>query len=273
MKAAWAGLLAAALVAPAIAGVADAQGSTTAATGPVVDVRTSTTSAVETTATRAKRRPAVISSRIIGRSVRDRPIRAFELGERSARRTVVALGAMHGNEHAGTVILKDLRDGRPIRNAHLWVIPVDNPDGAVRDRRHNMHGVDLNRNFPKKWKALTGWYYSGPRPASEPETRRLMRFLDRIDPDFVISIHQPLNGVDVYDTKAPRFARRLAEEMRLPLKDFDCGGVCHGTLTQWFNAHHKGAAVTVEFGENPGWRKLHNRAPRGLVRALGGRFG
>ena len=61
-------------------------------------------------------------------------------------------------------------------------------------------------------------------------------------------MHSPLYGIDVYDAKDRRLARRLSENMRIPIRDFDCGGVCHGTLTQWFNKNHKGACVTVEFG-------------------------
>ena len=216
--------------------------------------------------------PSVVSWRILGYSVRDGPIRAYELGQRSAPTTVVAIAAMHGNETEGTTVLRTLIEGAPIKGVRLWVIPRHNPDGVVRDQRHNARGVDLNRNFPTNWAPLTGWYYSGPKPASEPETRILMRFLDRIDPDHVVTMHSPLYGIDVYGAKDRPFARRLSEELALPRKEFNCTGECHGTLTQWFNRNHAGACVTVEFGESPTWRYLHVRAPRGLVRAIGGHF-
>lgn len=220
----------------------------------------------------ADRHPAVISRRVIGNSVNDHPIRAFELGRRTADVTVVALGAMHGNETDGQVVLNDLRDGAPIKGVHLWVVPRDNPDGVLRGTRHNARGVDLNRNFPTNWKPLTGSYYSGPRPSSEPETRSLMRFLNRVDPDYVVTFHSPLYGIDVRGAKDRPFARRLARQLDLPNGEFACGGKCHGTLTQWFNGNHAGACVTVEFGESPSRRYLHVKAPRGLVRAIGGHF-
>jgi predicted deacylase len=216
--------------------------------------------------------PTVVSRRIIGYSVKDRPIRAYELGDPSAETTVVAIAAMHGNETGGQTILQALRHGHPVQDVHLWVIPRQNPDGVIRDRRHNAHGVDLNRNFPTKWKPLTGWYYSGPHHSSEPETRAVKRFLRRVGPDYVVSFHSPLRGIDANDAKDRRFARRLAREMRIPVKEFDCGGVCHGTLTQWFNKNFAGACVTVELGSSPPWRYLNVRAPRGLVRAIGGHF-
>jgi murein peptide amidase A len=217
-------------------------------------------------------RPAVVSRRIIGYSVNSHPIRAYELGTRRAAVTVVALGAIHGNETGGTVALADLRDGAPVKGVHLWVIPRANPDGVLRDDRHNAHGVDLNRNFPTRWAPLTGYYYSGPRPSSEPETRALKRFLNRVDPDYVVSFHSPFHSVDVHGSKDRRFARRLAHDLNLPIQSFSCSGKCHGTLSQWFNAHHPGACVTVELGATPSWRYLHVRAPRGLLRAMGGSF-
>ncbi len=215
---------------------------------------------------------AVLSQRTIGRSVRHHRLRAYEMGSRNAAKTVVVIGAMHGNETEGATVISALMAGKPIKDVHIWAIRRDNPDGVLTHHRRNAHGVDLNRNFPTKWKKLSGSYYSGPRPASEPETRALMRFLNRIDPAYVVTMHSPLHGIDVYDSKDRRFARRLARNMRLPERSFDCGGVCHGTLTQWFNRHHDGACVTVEFGNKPSSRYLHVGAPRGLVRAAGGRY-
>ncbi len=216
--------------------------------------------------------PTVRSQRTIGYSVRGHAIRAYEMGSRKADKTVVVIGAMHGNETAGSTVISALMAGHPIRGIHLWAVRRDNPDGVLAGHRRNAHGVDLNRNFPTKWKRLYGNYNSGPRPRSEPETRALMRFLNRVNPDSVVTMHSPLHGIDVYDAKDRPLARRLSRQMRLPIKDFDCGGVCHGTLTQWFNANHRGACVTVEFGPNPSSRYLHVGAPRGLVRAVGGRF-
>ncbi|MGI8993268.1 MAG: M14 family zinc carboxypeptidase [Nocardioidaceae bacterium] len=214
--------------------------------------------------------PAVVSIRIIGHSVRGRPIRAYELGVRGAGSTVVALGSMHGNEQDGSVLISRLINGSPITGAHLWVIPRDNPDGFLRNVRHNARGVDLNRNFPARWTRVTGYYDSGPRPSSEPETRALKRFLNQVNPGHVVTFHSPLRGIDVYGAKDRPFARRLSVGLKLPTKSFDCSGSCHGTLTQWFNRSHQGACVTVEFGSDPSRRYLNVRAPRGFLRAIGG---
>jgi protein MpaA len=214
---------------------------------------------------------AVRPVRVYGHSVDGHPLRAFRLGGRTAGLTVVALAAMHGNETGGSVVLRDLRDGPPVHGVTLWVVPRVNPDGVRRHDRHNARGVDLNRNFPAHWQFQRGYYSSGPHPSSEPETRGLERLLDRLDPDFVVSFHSPLHGVDTYRSKDPAFARRLSRQLHLPLRSFDCDGGCHGTLTQWFNARHRGACVTVELGRHPRPRYLHVKAPRGLLRAVGGR--
>ena len=208
---------------------------------------------------------AVVASTVIGKSVRGRPIKAWHLGHQGEQNdesvpTVVLIGAMHGNEAAPSQILTALRKGAPIHLVDLWVVPFYNPDGVGAGTRRNARGVDLNRNYPYQWVDLDGNYESGAKPASEPETRAMMRFLRRVRPDWILSFHQPLNGVDT-DTKDPAFARRVADHLNLPRKSFNCGGVCHGTMTGWFNNNFRGTALTVEYGAHPGRRLMREVAP------------
>ena len=207
---------------------------------------------------------AVVGRRKLGESVRGRPIMAYRLGERDEK-TVVLFSTMHGDEPRTRQILRSLRVGRPIRGVDLWVVPTYNPDGLARGTRKNAHGVDLNRNFPYRWTDLDGSYESGPRPKSEPETRAVVRFLKRVEPHRILSFHQPLYGVD-QDTKNKRFARRVARTLRLPRKVFDCGGVCHGTMTSWYNHRFDGAALTVEYGRHPSRRTMRRTAPRRVLK-------
>jgi murein tripeptide amidase MpaA len=206
---------------------------------------------------------AVIARRVIGHTVDDRPIRAYHLGE-PGKRKVLLIATMHGNEPAPRQILGNLRHGRPVHGIDLWVLPVYNPDGLAAGTRKNAHGVDLNRNFPYRWADLDGNYESGPKPASEPETRAVMRFLERVQPRWVVSFHQPLHAVDT-DTKDKRFSRRVARHLHLPRKALTCGGVCHGTMTGWFNHRFDGTALTVEYGAHPGRRLMRVRAPRQVL--------
>jgi predicted deacylase len=216
-------------------------------------------------------RPAVVEARTIGRTVKGRGILAFRLGQPSAKRKVVVLGAMHGNETGPSRILYNVRDGRPIKGADIWVVPAYNRDGVVRHTRQNAHGVDLNRNYPRQWKRLGGATNSGPRPASEPETRAIMAFLRQVRPDFVVSFHQPLHGVGRTVRRGRSFVQRLHRGLHLPVKSFNCDGVCHGTMTEWFNASFPGVAVTVEYGRGVSKRQARRTGPAGLLRAVGAR--
>jgi len=232
---------------------------------------TGATLALGAGAAHAATRPAVIDRVVIGQSVKHRPIVAWHLGEPApGRQTVLIVSTMHGNERQIQQIPEALRDGRRIKGADIWVLPVMNPDGLARNTRQNAHGVDLNRNFPTQWVHTTGHYASGPRAASEPETRAMMRFLLKIRPDRMISFHQPLHGVD-YNERRPTFSRHIARALRLPVSRVRCGGVCGGTMTQWFQAHLPGSAVTVEYGTRPSGWAMRKQAPTALLHLFGGR--
>jgi protein MpaA len=229
---------------------------------------TAATPVVSTAAAQAV--PSTVTEvRTIGTTVQGRDIVAWRLGDPTSTRKVVVLAAMHGNETGPSRILYNLRDGRPIRGADIWVVPQYNRDGVVRRTRQNAHGVDLNRNYPRKWTKLTGAYDSGPSAGSEPETKAVMAFLGAVRPAYVVSFHQPLRGVGRAGTKGAAFVRRLHRGLRLPVKSFNCSSVCHGTMTEWFNARFRGVAVTVEYGRGLSRRQATRTGPTGLLRAVG----
>jgi len=219
----------------------------------------------------AAARSAVTEVRTIGKSVQGRNIVAWRIGDPKSSRKVVVLAAMHGNERGPSRILHNLRDGRAITGADIWVVPNYNPDGVARRARQNAHRVDLNRNYPRNWKRLTGAYDSGPGPASEPETQAVMAFLRAVRPAYVVSFHQPLRGVGRAGPKGRAFVRRLHRGLRLPVKSFNCSGVCHGTMTEWFNASFPGVAVTVEYGRGVSRTQATRTGPNGVLKAVGAR--
>ena len=234
-----------------------------AVVGPVAPAATQPAQAATGSAHRA-----VVESRVIGHTVKGRAIVAYRLGQPSSTRKVVILGGMHGDETGPSRILYNLRDGRPIKGADIWIVPHYNPDGTARRTRQNAHGVDLNRNYPYHWKKLGGATNSGPKAASEPETRVMMAFLKKIRPGHVISFHQPLNGVGRTVNRGAAFVRRLHRGLHLPIKSFNCDGVCHGTMTEWFNAHFPGIAVTVEYGRGMSNKQVRRTGPTGLLRSI-----
>jgi protein MpaA len=213
---------------------------------------------------------AWFEKRTIGRSVQGRPIVAYHLGQpdKAGVKKVVLFSTMHGNERDTRLALSGLVNGSTVAGLDVWVVPVYNPDGFAAGSRRNARGVDLNRNYSYGWKDLDGNYESGSGPASEPETKAVMQFLRDVDPDWVLSFHQPLYGVDT-DTKSPAFARKVAAALRLPTQTLDCGSVCHGTMTAWFNRYFDGVALTVEYGAHPSRSDMEKNVPDRILRIFG----
>lgn len=211
----------------------------------------------------------MLERRVIGKSVKGRDILAWRLGSPRSTKKMVLLAGMHGNEQGAIKTLRALRDGRPIKGADIWVIPVVNPDGVAKNRRQNARKVDLNRNFSTGWKKAGGATYSGKKPFSEPETRAIRNFINKIRPRYTISFHQPLNGIDIRDTGNKAWAKRLAKQIKLPKKSFDCFSTCHGTFSMWVRKHHKeGAVITVEMTKKPSKSYLTKTAPRAILRSV-----
>ncbi len=111
---------------------------------------------------------------MLGRSAEGRPILLSRVGDRGAERRVLVVGAVHGNEPAGRAVVRELRRGPAPDGAELWLIHDLNPDGTAAGSRQNARGVDLNRNFPHRWRAQGrpfDAFHSGARPLSERESR------------------------------------------------------------------------------------------------------
>jgi murein peptide amidase A len=186
---------------------------------------------------------------LIGHSRDGRAIVAHVLGAVTAKRRVLLVGCIHGNECAGQRILTAL-EHRPLRTGvQLWLVPSMNPDGEAADTRQNADGVDLNRNFPYQWHAGgSATYYAGPRPSSEPETRAAMRLIERIKPAVTIWYHQHEDLVDMAGGDRG-VARRYAELSGLRAT---CLPFLPGTATAWSNHNFVGStAFVVELPAGP----------------------
>ena len=154
--------------------------------------------------------------RIVGHSLQGRPIALFADGTPEPALKVLVVGAIHGDETAGMRIARRLiAAGAPPRT-ELLVVPTINPDGVAAGTRGNTRGVDLNRNFPYRWRRLGGAEYSGTVPLSEPETRAAYALILRQKPVVTIWFHQPFGLVDKPEGN-PFAARRFADLIGLPL--------------------------------------------------------
>jgi len=175
---------------------------------------------------------AASERQVIGRSVEGRPILSVRTGSRDPAVKFVVVGSVHGNERAGTRIARLLIALGAPRGAELIVVPTLNPDGATAGTRGNAHGVDLNRNFPYRWRPLGGGEYSGPGPLSEPESRAAHRLILSERPDVTIWFHQPFGLVDRPEGN-PFAASRFAQLIGLPLVRLP--GPYPGSASRWQN--------------------------------------
>ena len=156
--------------------------------------------------------------RIAGSSVEGRPMLYTVLGE--GPDVIFFLATIHGNEPAGTPLVRrlitHLQQNREILTGRTVVLlPVANPDGLANGTRHNVHNVDLNRNFIAANRR--GDVNGGPEALSEPEAKAIYQLIQQYSPDRIVSIHQPLNCID-YDGPGSDLAYHMGRFCDLPVK-------------------------------------------------------
>jgi protein MpaA len=204
---------------------------------------------------------------IIGQSADHRPLVAHRVGDPAAAVRVLVVGDVHGNERAGERIVARLRRVRTPSGVRLFLVRTANPDGVAAGTRQDARGVDLNRNFPWDWRpGPRGTYYPGPRAASEPETRALMRLVRRVRPDLAIYYHQHMRIVVRAPAADRSLQRAYARRTGLPLRPL--AGL-HGTAVAWENhVVRGGSAFVVELGPGRAAARRHASAVLALARTL-----
>jgi protein MpaA len=199
---------------------------------------------------------------IVGRSVDGRPITATESGDFDSPERVLVVGCIHGNEPAGVAVANLLAAAPPTPELDVWIVPDLNPDGVVAGTRGNAHAVDLNRNFPWRWRPLGGLFYSGRRPLSEPETRAAFRLIRRIHPEVSVWFHQHLDVVDKSGGNAA-IEQLFASQVGLPLQRLTR---YPGSAVGWENHAFPGTtAFVVELPGGPLATSAARREARAVV--------
>ena len=183
--------------------------------------------------------PALYGQEVIGRSVEGRPITVERVGDGPT--DVLVVGGIHGGYEANSIalarrLLEHYREnpGELPEGFTLHVIDNMNPDGLyritegapvaefdfravnIRPGRFNARGVDLNRNWDGDWQPTSSWgtqqVDAGSAPFSEPETRAVRDYLQRIDPAASVFFQSAAAGI-WYSGAEDRWepSRRLAE--------------------------------------------------------------
>ena len=180
--------------------------------------------------------PAVASLEVVGRSSEGRPIELLTIGRGS--KNALLLGVPHPNEPIGTLTLEFLsrllcerEDLRRELDYTFLIVKVGDPDGlalnegwfkgAFSPLKYALnyyrppHQEQVEWGFPVQYKTLR--FASPP-----PETRSVMRLMDRFRPTFFYSLHNAgFCGVYFYVShRLPRLFRefhRLVAQQRLPL--------------------------------------------------------
>jgi hypothetical protein len=184
----------------------------------------------------------------VGESVEGTPIKVQRTGAADAPKVVLAVGAIHGNERAGRAVIRALRRSKPPRDVQVHTVYTANPDGEAAGTRQNARGVDLNRNWPYRWRgggAPFDTYFPGPSAASEPETRAMMRLIRRLEPDVTLWYHQALSLVNLPRPAHPADAgiiRRYGRAVGLPARKLP---FYRGTATSWQNHHFPDSTAFV----------------------------
>jgi len=125
------------------------------------------------------------------RSTDRRAIETILMG--NGPRRVAILGSLHGDETQSVALVEELarylkQHRELLRSTTILLVKTPNPDGLAGRTPYNVHGTDLNRNFPApNWKDLHT-VRSGEKPASEAETRAVMRLLSDFQPTLLVHL-------------------------------------------------------------------------------------
>lgn len=181
---------------------------------------------------------------------------------------------MHGDEPKGVYVARKLiqlleadPDAAPKVN---WIIlPVVNPDGYERRQRRNARGVDINRNFPTEdWanSSARSRMYGGSRPASEPETRMIIRAVEMYRPDRIITVHSIDRGrhCNNYDGPGRPLARRLARCNGYPVRS-GIGYPTPGSFGTWAGVEQGIPTITLELPSRDSAKKCWERNREALL--------
>ena len=239
---------------------------------------------------------------VIGKSLFGRKLYAVKIGEGSP--VGLAQYAIHGREYITShLALKHFERG--VFKGSFWLVPLLNPDGALLSQtglmsvrrksdqeklislngeskdfslwKANGRGVDLNVNFDARWGTgaknvlcAGAENYIGRKPFSEPETRALKKFTEKIKPDYTVSYHT--KGEEIYwyfyqsMRTCPRdkaLAMALSQSTGYPLA---CAKGSAGGYKDWCIQTFNVPSFTIEAGDDSFCHPLGEEGKKDIIK-------
>lgn len=192
-------------------------------------------------------------------------VELFNLKGKIDNPKILIIGVFHGEEPQGYHAIKNyfLSEKKLISKNNIYIIPCLNPDGMAKNQRKNANGVDLNRNFPtKNWKNTEqdSDYFGGSSPASEEETNFLVDIIEKIKPNFILTLHSPFAIVN-YDGNAKKIAEKISEFTNYPIQA-DIGYPTPGSFGTYCGIERNIPTITLEFDENENQQAINQKAEK-----------
>lgn len=206
------------------------------------------------------------------RSTDRRAIETLQLGGGPQR--IAILGSLHGDETQSVGLVEELArhlklHPETLRQATVLLVKTANPDGWYGKTPYNIHGVDLNRNFPSdNWKNLPN-ARAGSKAASEAETRVVMRLMSDFRPTLLVHLK---DSRDQSVVNSEGNARRIAEQMARLVSGRAVEGL--GTKTSGSVEHYaatdlKCSSVTLLLAREASPRAAWSKNRDGLLSLFG----
>lgn len=199
----------------------------------------------------------------IGKSTEGRPLRMLKMGNLQSKKMILVISRQHPPEVTGyfamQAFIEEIADKSKLskdflKNWALYVVPLMNPDGVDNGQwRHNMGGIDLNRD----------WHLF-----NQPETTAVREFLKRREAEtggkfyFGIDFHStwddiyyPMNK-DFTDTNMPNLVWNWLDNIKKEIPNYEPNIQANARLepTQvsrnYFLKAHKMEAIVFEIGDN-----------------------
>ncbi len=200
-------------------------------------------------------------------------------------KNILIIGVFHGDEEAGEYLIKryleeitassKTENNKAQPKNDMYYIPRLNSAKT----RVNKNGVDLNRNFPtKNWGKFTygnsteetilpsdntnfNDYNPGPSAVSEEETKFIIKLMNEITFDAIITLHSPYKVVNYDGNKngeALRLAKIISDITNYPVEK-DIGYPTPGSFGTYAGTERDIPTITIEMDDTIQLKKLYPR--------------